>query len=93
MSTWDDKPNDYEHACRMIDHLRAENERLRAERAGDQQRLFHCEPEIASLRANLRTSMAENDNLKRRIARLETNAAAPQPDNEWLILKVGPPKP
>jgi hypothetical protein len=24
MSTWNDKPNDYDHACRIIDELRAE---------------------------------------------------------------------
>jgi hypothetical protein len=23
MSTWDDKPNDYEHACKIIERLRA----------------------------------------------------------------------
>jgi hypothetical protein len=30
MSTWDDKPNDYEHAVRVVDWLRAENAKLRA---------------------------------------------------------------
>jgi hypothetical protein len=29
MSTWDDKPNDYEHAVAMCRELRAENELLR----------------------------------------------------------------
>lgn len=29
MSTWDDKPNDYEHALVVIEGLRAEIERLR----------------------------------------------------------------
>jgi hypothetical protein len=28
MSTWDDKPNDYDHACKIIERLRAALERL-----------------------------------------------------------------
>ena len=29
MSTWDDKPNDYEHALAVIERLRIENAKLR----------------------------------------------------------------
>ena len=34
MSTWDDKPNDYEAAVAEIERLRAENERLRQQLGG-----------------------------------------------------------
>lgn len=71
VSTWDDKPNDYEHALAIIERLETDIVRLRAELAQPRhyrKLLRECEAEVERLRAELHSVHAHLQHYREMLA-------------------------